>query len=304
LIRFPFLDKEFACAYLVASWPEIDTSIFAIRVPRASEAALQRRALKFAFRGDVYPGQRLLTIGYGGHRNPFLKPMVDLGPDCRVFSGRNDFRFKLEPEYFETDRMQVWSLAHGCEASPGDSGSAILDRVTGEVVAILWATTPGRSARAQDSSYLSSLLESPNDDVWEQLNYAAPALKIFETINATIAVPSDFMDLDRRNTLRALIGMPPEMPGQDPIPDPTPEPTEEPLPEPTDAPAPTEPPVEPVEVPNPPTPTEDPPVVVEPVEPLPPIEPIEVPSTAPSPAPEDQPITAPTPLPLRLPEES
>jgi hypothetical protein len=203
-IQFEFLKKTYICARLIGTWADLDLTIFSLRVPPEDEAAIEGHALKFAFKEDVVPGQKLVTIGYGHHRNPNHRPMIDEGPDCMVLSGKNDFRHKAESGGHGT--LRVWSISHGCESSQGDSGSAILDRETGKVVAILWDVTENRPARLQDTAYLESLTRVPNDDdIWNQMNYAGAMPKAYAVIKADVENPASSLNAIQRDTLRALL---------------------------------------------------------------------------------------------------
>lgn len=201
-IPFPFLKKSYWCTNLVGTWLEMDMTIFEMDVPAADETLLAGAALKMGFRAEIYPGQKLVNVGFGHHRNPQLLPAADDSEDCMVISGKNDFRrvqVPDDPEY------NIWSVANGCEASPGDSGSAILDRATGEVVLVLWASKPGKIEKIQDSAFLKQLTQTQGPEVWTELNYGAPVPKLLELIRRDVADASSSLTPEARTTLKALI---------------------------------------------------------------------------------------------------
>lgn len=190
LVTFPFLGgRQARCLPMVGTWEQIDTTLFPIEVSPELEAALEGNALIWDRSGEVRAGQTLTTLGYGHHRNEQLKPVYDEGPDCMVLSPTNDFRLKADPDPRYSDSFAVWSFAHGCEASQGDSGSAILDRVTGKVLGILWGTSLDKQPLVQSTAFLFSLLQQPSEFVWrQQLNYAVAAPKLFEVMARSLSV--------------------------------------------------------------------------------------------------------------------
>jgi hypothetical protein len=205
VLNFPFFKKTYTCTNLVATWIELDTTIFELDVPASDDKELEKAALKFAWHANIYPGQKLLTLGFGHHRNPQLKPVVDESEDCIVISGKNDFRRVLDPVQDPEPEYTVWSIADGCEASQGDSGSAVLDRATGEIVAVLWTTKEPKLERVQDTTFLRNLATTQGPEVWGELSYASPAPKLREFISAAINNPGSELSEEARATLRALI---------------------------------------------------------------------------------------------------
>lgn len=208
VIPFPNLKKVYTCTNLVGTWQRLDLTIFEMRVPASDDAELEGKGLKFAFHADSYPGQKLTTVGYGHHKNPKSIPMIDESEDCRVYSAKNEVVLKADPseQNVTEDTFKVYSIAHGCESSHGDSGSAILDRETGDIVAVLWGATFGRPARGQDSKYLQSLIDKPVPaDIWGLLNYGTSVRKIHEVLSSDVADPEKKFDGDNRETLKALL---------------------------------------------------------------------------------------------------
>lgn len=187
LLHFFLFDERVSCLNLFGTWKEIDLNIFSIDVPARFGPALTAAALKFAFREDVYPGQLLVTAGFGGAQNPRFGLMGDQGKDCKIISGRNVFRFLTDVDQENPGGYQAWSLAHGCETSHGDSGAALVDRNTGEVVGVTWTGRTPKSSTVQSSAYLDALANSPTEEVWTSLNYGVPAVKIFEIVAETVA---------------------------------------------------------------------------------------------------------------------
>ncbi|MEK6555765.1 MAG: serine protease [Bdellovibrionota bacterium] len=180
-VRFTALNKSFAIREFYGSWPEVDLALFAIEVPvMADQALLNSVASPFNFASPLYRGQELATIGYGVGGNPARQLVVNQDTDCIVFSDKNEFRLMADPDDLNPGPYKAWSFANGCDVSHGDSGSAMIDRNTGEVVGIIWTGRIPKSEKVQHSDYLNNLLQTPTEDVWKELSYAVPAFKIGE----------------------------------------------------------------------------------------------------------------------------
>lgn len=205
VIPFPFLKKTYLCTNLIGTWIEYDATVFELSVPAEDEPLLARAALTMGFRDEIYPGQKLLTLGFGHHRNPQLLPVVDDSDDCIVLSDRNEFRRVVDPTPNSEPEYNVWSIAYGCESSQGDSGSAVLDRQTGRVVSIVWTTKEPKIERVQDSQFLRSLAKTHGPEVWTEVSYGVALPKLAERIKRDVEDPASGLDQEQRSTLSELI---------------------------------------------------------------------------------------------------
>lgn len=203
---FPLLNKRFACEKFYGNWPSIDLALFSIRVEStADEVVLSEVAGNFNYNVSLYPGQELITIGFGVFRNSERDLMANDDRDCKVFSAKEDYRFIADPDRINPADYKAWSFATGCDVSHGDSGSAMVDRMTGEVVGIIWTTATNKDARIQDSSFLDEVLTRQSPEVWTQLSYAVPAPKMREFLKDYLSrVRSS--DPDLVPTLSAVLG--------------------------------------------------------------------------------------------------
>lgn len=180
---FPLLERRFSCEKFYGNWSSVDLALFSIKVESSEdEQLLSRVAGNFAFGTVLYPGQELITIGFGTFRNPARELVANDDADCKVFSGKEDYRFINDPDRINPADYKAWSFATGCDVSHGDSGSAMVDRATGEVVGIIWTTATDKDDRVQDSSFLDEVLKRQSNEVWTQLSYAVPAPKIRELL--------------------------------------------------------------------------------------------------------------------------
>lgn len=205
---FPLLRKSFRCEKFYGDWTAIDLALFSITVPsREDEELLARVGRNFNFRVTLQPGQDLITAGFGSFNNPRRQLMVNEDRDCKVFSSRADYRFIDDPDRINPADYKAWSFATGCDVSHGDSGSAMVDRQTGDVVGIIWTTATQKPERIRNSSYLDDTLRKQGPDVWGWLSYAVPAPKIGEFLVQVLSSGS-FPDVDIPTTIRAVLGSP------------------------------------------------------------------------------------------------
>jgi len=201
---FTLLGKAFPCEKVYAERAEIDLALFSIRVAPGDEASLAGVGGNFAFDADIYPGQELLTIGFGVAGNPGRVMMASQDSDCRTFSGRGDFRMMADPDDFNPGPDRVWSFANGCDISHGDSGSAYVDRATGEVVGIVWTGRIPKSPQVASSRYLTELQRAQGAETWTELSYTVPAARVRDGLEASLA--SGSLSPDEAATIRAVLG--------------------------------------------------------------------------------------------------
>lgn len=201
--RFPLLGRSFACEKVYGDWPEVDLALLSIAVPAADEALLAPLGRGFAFDAPIYPGQRLLTIGFGIAGNSAREMVANQDGDCVVFSKRGDYRLLADPDEFNPGDYRAWSFANGCDVSHGDSGSAFIDRRTGDVLGIVWTGKFPKSEPIGRSAYLAPLIGSDDPQVWTELTLSVPAAKMRERIREAIAsLPADS---DEAQTLSAIV---------------------------------------------------------------------------------------------------
>ncbi len=202
---FPLLNKSFKCDKFFGTWTDVDLALFSIRVnSEADVAALNAVGKNFDFDAELSPGRELLTIGFGVGNNPGQKMVANQDTDCVVYSGANDFRFMADPDDLNPGPYKAWSFANGCDVSHGDSGSAMLDRSTGNVLGIIWTGRIPKNSKVQTSEYMRNLLANPTEEIWEELSYGVPAVKIKAHFEKLIADASTAEET--RTVLKALLG--------------------------------------------------------------------------------------------------
>lgn len=200
--KFPLLNKSYPVEHFIGTWSDIDAALMTIKVDQSDDSLLSQYANPFAFDVSLYRGQELMTVGFGTANNRNRVMVANYDDDCRVFSGEDEFRFMPDPDALNTGSYYAWSFANGCDISHGDSGSAMVDRTTGEVVGIIWTGKIPKSDRVQNSDFLKTLLDQPTEDVWSELSYAVPAAKIGEFLgNLTTERKVDGLSLDIINEM-------------------------------------------------------------------------------------------------------
>jgi hypothetical protein len=167
------------------------------------EAKLAQVAGNFQFHQDVVPGEPLLTIGFGIAGNWSRQMMANQDSDCYVFSGQGEYRLMADPDRLNPGTYRAWSFSLGCDVSHGDSGSAIVDRNTGNVIGIIWTGRIPKSREVQSSSYLTRIFQSHDEKIWEELSYAVPAVKMREKLESELE-QGKFPEGDRR-IIQALL---------------------------------------------------------------------------------------------------
>lgn len=195
--QFVLLGKSFRCTEVFGSWPEIDFALYAIRVPFGEEVAMMEIARSFSFSADIFPGQPILTVGFGIAQNPNRDLMANQDSDCYVFSDKNEFRSMGDPDEYNPGPYKAWSFATGCDVSHGDSGSAFVDRSTGDVIGLVWTGKIPKSDKIRDSRYLDEIFKNRSEEIWKELTFAVPAAKIHEVLEKFARESTDLSDAQR-----------------------------------------------------------------------------------------------------------
>ncbi len=206
-LKFPYLSDKgttsIPCEKIIGHWTDIDFGLIILKPSAEQAALLDKQGLKFSFKARLNTGRELLTFGFGTGKNPGQKNMmVNQDNDCKVYSDAEDIRFIADPDTMNPASYKAWSFAHGCDISHGDSGSAFLDRETGEIVGIVWTAATPKKSRTLTREFLDAL--KPNSpDVWTDLGYTVPANKISEFL--TKLTNSGGLEASDVNTVREFL---------------------------------------------------------------------------------------------------
>lgn len=184
LIKMSALNIEFDCVCIIGSWSDVDLTLIAVAPRKKSdEQVLQHIGLRFsAYPAELNEG--LITAGHGIKNGSVLTH--DISKNCRVFSDTEWVKYLRDPDTHSPSNGKVWSIAHGCNISHGDSGSALVSLETGRVLGMNW--TVGNLPRSQDI-YEDSFLENMDildSRIWTDLNYGASSCSIIKILKAFI----------------------------------------------------------------------------------------------------------------------
>lgn len=226
-VYFPVLDIHAHCRSFLFTWPTIDLTLFTIVFrSRDDWEQLQRVAQNFAWHDPLLRDEPLATFGFGhvilqqrrlqpeaaaaaaapvgsapkllserraSRHHPTAKPPIQRlvyndGPLCRVLSRTGDYRMIQDPDVLHPNPYRVWSFAHGCDVWHGDSGSPIVNRLSGVPIGLVWTGKTPKLSQVQSSSYVNGLQSSVQEDkaLWSELAYGVPAVVIRKVIRESI----------------------------------------------------------------------------------------------------------------------
>jgi hypothetical protein len=201
---FTALGVTAPCLKVLGHLPEIDFALIELSVTAEQESKLAPVARNFAFDRPIRQGMPLLTIGFGGAGNPLRQMMGNQDEDCKVFSSDDEFRKMPDPDEFNPGNYEAWSFANGCDVSHGDSGSAMVDRESGDVVGIIWTGRVPKKPDIQDSTVLGDLIRTQSPRIWKELSYAVPAAKIREVLRRVLDQSME-LEPSTREAIEALV---------------------------------------------------------------------------------------------------
>lgn len=200
---FRLLKKKFKITKFYITLPNVDLTLLSIDVPAADEAVMSKVAKNFAFNKHIQKGTNLITVGFGVAGNRFNNVMGNNDSDCKVFSQNAEYKLLADPDELNPASYKAWSFSHGCDVSHGDSGSAIVERDSSDVIGIVWTGKIPKEEVAQNSKILAEMLKTSSPLIWKELSYAVPAVKIKEFL---LPLSTDeALDSETRSVFTALI---------------------------------------------------------------------------------------------------
>ncbi|MCO4756107.1 MAG: trypsin-like peptidase domain-containing protein [Bacteriovoracaceae bacterium] len=178
--HFPIFNKSFSCKNFIAGIPQIDMTLFEIRVPQKDEQDLETLTFKF---GDDTKESALYGLGFGGWGNPKRQLLLSHDKNCKFFS--KEIREMSDPDTINPVDYKVWSKAIGCDFSHGDSGAPIFN-VEGEFLGIFWTGSAPKPQYLKNDAYLDQIMKDGSEVIWTELSYMSPASKIKESFQSLI----------------------------------------------------------------------------------------------------------------------
>lgn len=182
-VKFTVLNFTTSCKQAFGSWTEIDLALFEIEPTSEQAKLLEGIGQNFAFHDTLNQGTELITAGYGVAGNFGQKLVANEDSDCKVFSKANEFKFMADPDELNPGPYRAWSFSTGCDVSHGDSGSAMVDRITGKVVGLIWTGRIPKNDIVQNSENLNNILINNGPEIWTELSYAVPAQAIYKLLS-------------------------------------------------------------------------------------------------------------------------
>ena len=202
--RFTTLGKAFEVTKWLGSWNAVDFALLVIKVDFAEDAALLNDVkINMNWDAVLTRGQKLATAGYGVADNSRRVIVMNTDNDCVVFSGEGEYRLMADPDDLNPGPYKAWSFANGCDVSHGDSGSAMVDRETGEGLGIIWTGRIPKNPIVQNSAFLNGLLRAPTEAVWKELSYGVPSSKMKEHLLEWMN--GDTVDAATKATISAIL---------------------------------------------------------------------------------------------------
>lgn len=205
-IEFAYLGLRVRCTQVIGAWPSIELSLIIVDFFKISDREKVKNFGKnFAFSSPIENGQPLTVMGFGRADNKKRNLTFADDGDCKIFSGTGQFRFMLDPdETLVTDR-RVWSFAHGCDISHGDSGAPLVNRYNGEILGIVWSGKTPKAKKFQDSSYLNEIFESKSSEIWSELGYAVPSSIIYKFLVEYLSKSPQSLSPDSQKILSSIL---------------------------------------------------------------------------------------------------
>jgi len=118
--------------------------------------------------------ERVATAGFGTTLNPHFGMTIDSSSECTVVSN-DEMRFMPPPGTSPELAYNVWAIPLTCDTSPGDSGAAVIDRDSGELVGLIFG---GRLRKKQQINI--ETINNQDAMIWDQLSYAIPIREIMK----------------------------------------------------------------------------------------------------------------------------
>jgi hypothetical protein len=174
--------SDLSCSGLIGTWKDVDYTLFKLAgYTPEQKAAILDVARDFNFEKPLVKGQKLATVGFGFAGNMGqANVMVTLDDDCKVYSNDEESRFMADPDELNPGPYKSWGFAMGCDVSHGDSGSAMIDRETGDVIGLLFTGKIPKVESVRSREWLDDVYARSDEAMWKELNFAVPAKKIKE----------------------------------------------------------------------------------------------------------------------------
>jgi hypothetical protein len=203
-LYFTAISVTATCKKILGHLPEVDFALIELTLTASQELKLAAVGRNFAYDRPILQGMPLITVGFGVADNPSRRMVGNQDSDCKVFSADNDFKKMADPDELNPGDYEAWSFANGCDVSHGDSGSAMVDRDSGDPIGIIWTGRIPKNPDIQNSKTLDDLLRTQSPRIWKELSYAVPAAKIREVLRRVLT-EDQTLEPSTREAIEGLI---------------------------------------------------------------------------------------------------
>jgi hypothetical protein len=191
--QFNLLDEAFECKSLIAIYPEFELAFFEIDTKNST--SLKDLGITFTPPETFSKGEPLNFFSYSSFKNTghitFDLGLTD-GELCSAFINSSEVDYMENYHDLSKAQLKTPSIPVGCDVSPGDSGSPLLNS-KGELLGLLWASSGSIDQRLKNESLLKSLLEnneaytnSELNFVWKSFNYATSLQETIEGLRSDL----------------------------------------------------------------------------------------------------------------------
>lgn len=184
-VEFNFIypkERSFKCSQLIETFPNIDLSIVSLDIGQTKADFFQdKKGFQFSKDFQFSQDHQFITAGFGLHRNHHQALKIDDSAECRLLSEPGETRQLRSNGQGISEKKMVWSMAIACDISIGDSGSPVIDVVTGKLAGMVWSGVYPKFKENMDIEVLDKLREKDPSMVWQNYNYAVPSNKIEDT---------------------------------------------------------------------------------------------------------------------------
>lgn len=187
--QFNLLGQTFDCKKLIAIYPELDLAFFELQPE--GDFDLSPYGIKFSYPKEFKKGTPLQFFSYSGYKNPGHLTF-DLGLTngklCTPLIDSDEIDFMESYDDLTKEPLEIPTIPIGCDTSPGDSGSPLLDQ-NGVLVGVMWSVSNSDDPRVSNQDYLENLImkkksytKIEKDFVWKNFNYASSLEKSIQHI--------------------------------------------------------------------------------------------------------------------------
>ena len=201
---FKFLGINYRATNIIGFWPEVDLMLFTIEVDSKDKEKLITVGANFDFSSTLDQDLPLAIASYTLIKDSTGNLQLSSDSDCRILSSTSETRLITDPDQIMPDKTKRWAFAMGCDAGPGDSGGAVIDRQSGLLVGLVWTGNSSQKNTARSSDGLAKIQQENDSQLWSRVSYASPAPKIAEYLKKSLRDPS--ISKDKKEIIEAVLG--------------------------------------------------------------------------------------------------